>query len=336
MCILFLSVLNSTKYPLLFCSNRDEATNRATVIARPGNFNGGILAGRDLKRGGTWLGMTTGSTKRVAIVLNVAPSESSLAGAPSRGQLPLQWLRSPDITDPREFMAQLLESEAGTQRQYSGFSLIIASIGPNGVPTVVWGTNSYGQERGKTMMHVCSEKGIYAFTNNGRMYRGPTQSTDGVQLYWSKSRRGWHIMQQCLKRAEVLTSPTNETTASTELIDHLLEDLLHCTAINDEFSNTTDTQGNEQEVCWSTHVSDKRKLLAPAEVPIFLEWSEYATRTSTIVMYNQDDSVLEYISKEYNGTNETRHQYNGKDIACSQKGGGGTKEEKLHWEPQKL
>ena len=53
-------------------------------------------------------------------------------------------------------------------------------------------------------------------------------------------------------------------------------------------------------------------------------------------MYNQDDSVLEYISREYNGTNETRHQYNGKDIASSQKGGGGTKEEKLHWEPQKL
>jgi hypothetical protein len=198
--------------------------------------------------------MTTGSTKRVAIVLNVAPSES-LAGAPSRGQLPLQWLRSPDITDPREFMAQLLESEAGTQRQYSGFSLIIASIGPNGVPTVVWGTNSYGQERGKTMMHVCSEKGIYAFTNNGRMYRGPTQSTDDVQLYWSKSRRGWHIMQQCLKRAEVLTSPTNETTASTELIDHLLEDLLHAQRSTTNFPTPR------------THKATNKKCVGPRMCP---------------------------------------------------------------------
>ena len=108
-----------------------------------------------------------------------------------------------------------------------------------------------------------------------------------------------------------------------KLVDALMGALLHCTTTDDAFSlrrvvpadpvesgsggsggggggGGGGDDGTEQK--WSTYVSKNRQLKTTEEVPIFLNWSEYATRTSTVVMYNSCMDV-EYIDQQYDGTN---------------------------------
>ena len=58
MCILFVSI-----HPLIFCSNRDEFTQRETIVAHAKNFPSNIFAGLDLLAGGTWLGVDIKTSK---------------------------------------------------------------------------------------------------------------------------------------------------------------------------------------------------------------------------------------------------------------------------------
>lgn len=59
MCLILFAYDCHPKYKLVVASNRDEFYNRPTS---PANFwpdNPDILAGKDLKEGGTWMGITT-------------------------------------------------------------------------------------------------------------------------------------------------------------------------------------------------------------------------------------------------------------------------------------
>ena len=343
MCILFVTV--SSEH-LICCSNRDEYTNRDTAVADFANFPDRLLCGKDLRAGGTWLGINA-DNGRFATVLNVAPSETMPSNSPSRGELPLLWLRAPANMSPSQFMAQLLASEEGTKRRYNGFSLIIAERDIKVVHgnviievKVVWGTNSYGQERGKVKMHTlhASGGGTFAFTNDGRMYAGPGPQSI---MYWPKARRGWSIMNSIIESEKVEEQ-------NSQVIERLMKELLHCTTIDDVFSDSAVTavtaataatattaatavtvatdvtaaaggaaaaaagaaaggaadkddddddetnyvsNAQKQSDEWSEYVSNNRNLAKKSEVPIFLEWSGYATRTCTIVQYSNDGRI---------------------------------------------
>ena len=64
MCILFVSI-----HPLIFCSNRDEFTQRETIVAHAKNFPSNIFAGLDLLAGGTWLGVDIKTSKNIYSVV---------------------------------------------------------------------------------------------------------------------------------------------------------------------------------------------------------------------------------------------------------------------------
>ena len=71
--------------PLIVAANRDEHFNRPATPAAIWDDHPGILAGRDLSEGGTWLGVSTSG--RFAALTNFRNPAIHRADAPSRGEL---------------------------------------------------------------------------------------------------------------------------------------------------------------------------------------------------------------------------------------------------------
>ncbi|HEY8569671.1 NRDE family protein [Microbulbifer sp.] len=90
MCLLLIAYRQHPQYPLLLLANRDEFYRRPTAPAQPWE-HGGIVAGRDLEAGGTWLGIAPGG--RVAAVTNIRePGTPEPPDVLSRGEIPTGFL----------------------------------------------------------------------------------------------------------------------------------------------------------------------------------------------------------------------------------------------------
>jgi uncharacterized protein with NRDE domain len=98
MCLVLLVWRLHPQYPCLLAANRDESHARATAPAGWWPDRPQILAGRDLKAGGTWLGVTR--TGRFAALTNYRDPERrrvpapAVAALPSRGALVTAMLES--------------------------------------------------------------------------------------------------------------------------------------------------------------------------------------------------------------------------------------------------
>ena len=57
MCILFVAVNQHKDYPLIIAANRDEFFKRGTAESHIWDSEQGIIAGKDLQAGGTWMGI---------------------------------------------------------------------------------------------------------------------------------------------------------------------------------------------------------------------------------------------------------------------------------------
>ena len=68
MCLLFLAYDTHPRYRLILAANRDEFYERPTAQAAFWPEAPDILAGRDLKAGGTWLGIARNG--RIAAITN--------------------------------------------------------------------------------------------------------------------------------------------------------------------------------------------------------------------------------------------------------------------------
>jgi len=118
MCLALLAVDCHRDYRLIIAANRDEYHARATEPARFWAGNPELLAGRDAVAGGTWLGVTRGG--RIALIANVhAPHRPPMDDAPSRGQLPLDFLRGTTTA------ADYARAVADRADNFTGFSLMV-------------------------------------------------------------------------------------------------------------------------------------------------------------------------------------------------------------------
>src|SRR5438045_8915093 len=97
MCLAIVALDAHPHYALVLVANRDEYHARPTEAAHWWT-EGDILAGRDLRAGGTWLGVTR--TGRWAFVTNVRPGAERNSDAPSRGLLLPGVLRAPRDRPP--------------------------------------------------------------------------------------------------------------------------------------------------------------------------------------------------------------------------------------------
>lgn len=119
MCLVALAVGVSERFPFVLASNRDEFYDRAAAPLAWWTPEGGampLLAGRDLRAGGTWLGLTAAG--RLAFVTNVRDPSALDPHARSRGELVTRWLAADPAVDAPSWWSAI---DAG---RYNGFNLI--------------------------------------------------------------------------------------------------------------------------------------------------------------------------------------------------------------------
>lgn len=116
MCLILLAYRVHPRYPLILAANRDEFYQRPTVPAAFWESEPHLLAGRDLKSGGTWLGISR--TGRIAALTNFRDPRNVRDNAPSRGGLVSDFLRG---NMPSAEYLQILRQRS---QDYNGFNLL--------------------------------------------------------------------------------------------------------------------------------------------------------------------------------------------------------------------
>ncbi len=118
MCLLVLAWNTHPRYRLVAAANRDEFHDRPAAPLGWWADAPHVLAGRDLRAGGTWMGVTRGG--RFGIVTNFRDLEAPPAPeAPSRGRLVPEYLAG--AAEPGEYLARL----TGTAAAFAGFNLLV-------------------------------------------------------------------------------------------------------------------------------------------------------------------------------------------------------------------
>src|SRR5579871_3643023 len=118
MCLLVLAWQAHPRYRLIVAANRDEYHERPSAPLAKWAPPDEILAGRDLRAGGTWLGVDR--DRRFAVVTNFRELQKPLSDAPSRGELVPGYLRG------RAGAQHTLEALGPTAAAYAGFNLLLA------------------------------------------------------------------------------------------------------------------------------------------------------------------------------------------------------------------
>lgn len=116
MCTILFSYRQHADFPFLLAANRDEFYARPT---RPMGFWPEcpiLLAGMDLREGGTWLGLSRRG--RFAAITNFREPENLLKAPRSRGELVAGFLRAE--APPEEFLAGISDNA----QLYGGFNLV--------------------------------------------------------------------------------------------------------------------------------------------------------------------------------------------------------------------
>jgi uncharacterized protein with NRDE domain len=118
MCLLVVAWQSHPRYRLIVAGNRDEFHERPAAPLGWWPDEPAILAGRDLRAGGTWLGVSRSG--RVGLVTNFRDADAAVRDdAPSRGALVPAFLR-----DGRSAESWLDELQASASR-YAGFNLLL-------------------------------------------------------------------------------------------------------------------------------------------------------------------------------------------------------------------
>ncbi len=147
MCLIYVAWRRHPRYRLAVAANRDEYHARRTAPAHWWEDAPGVLAGRDLEAGGTWMGIARGG--RFAAVTNHRdPADRRVAGAPSRGALVGAFLTG------GESAPACLERVAEEGHRYNGFSLF-AMDGE---------TLAFTSNRARGVMRL--KPGIYGLSNH--------------------------------------------------------------------------------------------------------------------------------------------------------------------------
>ena len=146
MCLIYVAWRRDPTYRLVVAANRDEFHERPAAAAHWWDDPPGVLAGRDLEAGGTWLGLTRGG--RFAAITNYHDPTSHRAGAPSRGALVADFLTG---TGSAVDYLQRVVSEG---HRYNGFSLL-AMDGD---------TLAYASNRAEEVVRL--DPGVYGLSNH--------------------------------------------------------------------------------------------------------------------------------------------------------------------------
>lgn len=120
MCLVAVAWQVHPDYPLLLLGNRDEFHQRPTVPAGWWPEAGHVFGGRDLRAGGSWLGITRHG--RVAVVTNNPRRPPGDGHTRSRGALVHAWLTG------EASAGAFLDTVDNSVAHYAGFSLLVGTL----------------------------------------------------------------------------------------------------------------------------------------------------------------------------------------------------------------
>ena len=120
MCLIAFAWRAHPDYPLVVAANRDEFRHRPTQAAHWWDDAPGLLAGRDLEAGGTWLGVTRSG--RFAALTNRRDPAGQVRDAPSRGALVLRALTEDET--PAHTLARI----AASPQRHAGYNLLAGDL----------------------------------------------------------------------------------------------------------------------------------------------------------------------------------------------------------------
>lgn len=132
MCLIFLALRTNKEYPFILVANRDEFYDRATEPAHFWPDAPAVVGGKDLKAGGTWLGVTREG--RLGMITNYRDVANLNPHAPSRGHLVRDFLVQNQ--EPGEYLNRISE----TSSRYNGFNIMVGS------PNELWYHSNYSSQ----------------------------------------------------------------------------------------------------------------------------------------------------------------------------------------------
>ena len=118
MCLAVIALNAHADWPLIIIANRDEYHERPTATANIWQTSPGVLAGRDLRAGGTWLGVS--ASGKIGLLTNYREPGKQDPDAPSRGELVGQYLAQSSSADT------YLQSVQQQSELFNGFNLLLA------------------------------------------------------------------------------------------------------------------------------------------------------------------------------------------------------------------
>ena len=144
MCLALIAFAAHPRYRIVVAANRDEF--HARPAAPSAWWNEGFLAGRDLKAGGTWLGINR--LGRFALLTNVRDPGRHDPDAPSRGAL------VPALLSTREPLSAALPAQVQAGAAHNGFNLVAGEL-----DELLWGSNRAAAPRALA-------PGVYGVSNH--------------------------------------------------------------------------------------------------------------------------------------------------------------------------
>ncbi len=121
MCLIIFAYDVHPSYKLVLAAHRDEFYDRPSASADFWKDYPDLLAGRDLKEKGTWLGVTRQG--KFAAITNYRDPASFMFDAKSRGKLVKDFLG--DKNNAEEFIKKISRQDA----KYNGYNLILQDRG---------------------------------------------------------------------------------------------------------------------------------------------------------------------------------------------------------------
>ena len=168
MCLILFAYKSHPAYKLIVAANRDEYYDRSTEPAAFWPECPRLLAGRDLRAGGTWLGITTRG--KLAAITNYRDPTANKSDAPSRGNLVYDFLVGQE--NPSDYIGRVRQKAD----IYNGMSLILGN-----------------------------KEALYCYSNRGKGIRNVTAGIYGLSNHlldtpWPKVTRGKEMLQSLLAR----------------------------------------------------------------------------------------------------------------------------------------
>lgn len=248
MCLILTAINEHPLYKLIIAANRDEFYARPTEAAHFWNEHAEMLAGKDLKEGGTWMGITQNG--KLAAVTNFRTGLKESKNILSRGLLVKNFLLE------NENAEDYLSGIKANSNSYNGFNLLV------GNQDDLFYYSNKGEEIKKL------KQGIHGLSNSF------------IDVPWPKVEKAKNIFSDLLKEKQIDTNKIFE--------------LLH------------DTKKASFKNLPSTGIP---KTLEKVLSSIFIKAARYGTRSSTILLINNDNEVT-FIEKNFNdGKKETIQKF---------------------------